>query len=271
MIGTQDLSRVEGATVYDETGDKIGKVSQIYLDDTTQDPAWVTVNTGFFGTSESFVPLQRAELSGDDVRVPYAKAQVKDAPRVDPDQHISREEERELYRYYGLDETGFSGNGTTGTSGTTDTTATGYADTTATTGTSGTTGTTDEASVTLSEEQLDVHKESHETGRVRLRKYTTTETQQVEVPVTKERLRVERTPATGTATGGHIADDDSVEEITLREERVDVTKEAVPVEEVRVAKEQVTEHETVSDDVRKEHADLDLEGKAGEQVRDDRR
>jgi len=261
MIGTQDLDRLEGATVVDESGDKIGKVSQVYLDDTSEDPAWVTVNTGLFGTSESFVPLQRASLTDDGVRVPYAKDQVKDAPRVDPDKHISREEEQELYRYYGLSGT----SGTTGTTGTTDTTGTtgtaaGFAG-----GAGVTTG--DEASVSLSEEQLRVQKESHEAGRVRLRKYTTTETRQVDVPVTKERLRVERTPATGTAAAGAITDDDQVEEITLREERVTVEKETVPVEEVRVAKEQVTEHETVSGEVRKEHADLDLDGSAEDDVR----
>jgi len=262
MIGNQDLNRIEGATVLDQSGDKIGKVSQIYLDDTSQDPAWVTVNTGFFGTSETFVPLQQADFAGDDLRVPYGKDQVKEAPRVDPDKHISREEEQELYRYYGLTES-------TGTAGfETGTGTAGYADVDTDAGRHEATGNVtsgEQASVSLSEEQLQVQKESQETGRVRLRKYTTTETKQVEVPVTKERLRVERTPATGEATTGaigEIGDQDQVEEITLREEQVNVQKEAVPVEEVSIAKEQVTEHETVSEDVRKEHADIDLDGSA---------
>jgi len=260
MIGTQDLNRLEGATVYDESGDKIGKVEQIYLDDTSQDPAWVTVNTGFFGTSETFIPLQAADFSGDDLRVPYAKDKVKDAPRVESDQHISREEEQELYRYYGLTETSGTTTGTTGTAGEHRGVTEGV-DTGVDTGVESR-ATGDEASVTLSEEQLEVQKHAQETGRVRLRKYTTTDTKQVEVPVTKERLRVEREPASGTATAGAIGDDDQVEEITLREEQVNVQKEAVPVEEVSIAKEQVTEHETVSEDVRKEHADLDLDGSA---------
>ncbi|MEJ7704363.1 MAG: PRC-barrel domain-containing protein [Geodermatophilaceae bacterium] len=60
---------------------KIGKVSQVYLDDTSGQPKWVTVNTGLFGTKESFVPLEQASFSGGALSVPVTKDQVKDAPR----------------------------------------------------------------------------------------------------------------------------------------------------------------------------------------------
>ena len=70
-------------------GDKIGSIGQIYLDDNTGEPQWVTVKTGLFGTSESFVPLDGATLSGGDVVVKYDKATVKDAPRVDADGNIT--------------------------------------------------------------------------------------------------------------------------------------------------------------------------------------
>ena len=45
--------------------------------------------------------------------------------------------------------------------------------------------------MTLSEERLKAGKERVEVGRVRLRKYTTTHTEKVDVPVTKEKLVVE--------------------------------------------------------------------------------
>ena len=77
------------------------------------------------------------------------------------------------------------------------------------------------------------------------------------VPVTKEKLVVERNPVAGERSAAPIADADQVEEITLREERAVVDKETVAVEEVRIGKEQVTEHEQVSAEVRKEHVDLD--------------
>jgi uncharacterized protein (TIGR02271 family) len=153
MIGTDALSRVIGKDVYDESGEKIGSASEVYLDDETGQPEWVTVRTGLFGTKESFVPLRDADLTDDGVRVPVSKAQVKDAPRIDTDGHLSPQEEQELYRYYGLGSgqattdtttTGTTGNiGTTGVAGTgrTDRDETTVTDTT-TTGTTGNIGTT---------------------------------------------------------------------------------------------------------------------------------
>src|SRR5829696_1263884 len=73
------------------------------LDDRTGQPEWALVNTGLFGTRSSFVPLAQTTQTGDDVRVPYDKQLVKDAPRVDPDGHLSEAEERQLWRHYGLD------------------------------------------------------------------------------------------------------------------------------------------------------------------------
>jgi uncharacterized protein (TIGR02271 family) len=236
------------------------------LDDTTGDPSWVTVTTGLFGTSQTFVPLEGATFDGDDLRLAHSKDKIKDAPRVDVDQHLSPQEENELYRYYGL-QSSFAGQEThthdtgvaTGTAGTTGTTGT-----TDTTGVTGGTGhTTDEAAMTLSEERLNVDKESQEVGRARLRKYVTTDTETVTVPVKKEKLTVERNPVEGTRSGGTISEGDDVEDITLREERAVVGKETVDVEEVRVGKETVTEQEQVSEQVRKEHVEVEGDASTG--------
>src|SRR3954447_19589826 len=121
MIGTDTISRVIGQDVYDESGEKIGSAAEVYLDDETGQPEWVTVRTGLFGTKESFVPIRNADLTDDGVRVPVSKTQVKDAPKIDTDGHLSPEEEQELYRYYGMgsesgtmqttDTTGMAGQG----------------------------------------------------------------------------------------------------------------------------------------------------------------
>jgi hypothetical protein len=103
MITQDQLRNMVGAAVYDRDGDKIGKVGQLYYDDATDQPTWVTVNTGFFGTHESFVPMSDAELNGDGVTVAYDKATVKDAPKIAEDGHLSPQEEQHLYRYYGVD------------------------------------------------------------------------------------------------------------------------------------------------------------------------
>lgn len=253
MISPNEIDRIEGSTAYDSSGDKVGKVGQLYLDDETGQPEWVTVSTGLLGTSESFVPLQGASFEGSNLRLAYDKDKIKNAPNVGADQHLDASEEDQLYRYYGIGSAG-----TTGQTYQTGTTGTDY-DRNRTTDT--------EAAMTLSEERLQVGKESVEAGRARLRKYTVTETQTVTVPVTKEKLVIERTPVTGDATVDPITETgDQVEEITLREERVVVGKETVAVEQVRVGKEVITENQQVSDQIRKERADLDVEGDVADTV-----
>lgn len=103
MISTDQIERLlSGGTVVSQTGEKVGKVGQVFLDDHSGEPEWVTVKTGLFGTAESFVPLADADVQGDEIRVPYTKDTVKGAPRVDDSEgHLSLGEEAELYRYYG--------------------------------------------------------------------------------------------------------------------------------------------------------------------------
>jgi len=250
MISNNQIAQIDGATVHGSDGSKIGKAGQVYLDDSTGAPSWVTVNTGMFGTSESFVPLQDATIEGDTVTVPYAKDKVKDAPRVAADGHLDVSEEEELYRYYGLSYGG--GQTTTGrTEGVYDAEGTVGRDTS---------GPTTDRAMTRSEEQLNVGTQKVETGRARLRKYVVTEEQTVTVPVEREEERLEREPITdanrGAATSGPDISEEE-HEVILTEERPVVSKETVPVERVRLDKETVTEQKTVSEDVRKEQIDLD--------------
>jgi uncharacterized protein (TIGR02271 family) len=270
MIGSETIDRMIGKDVYDASGDKIGSASEVYLDDESGQPEWVTVRTGLFGTKESFVPIRNADLTDDGVRVPVSKDQVKDAPKIDADGHLSPQEEQELYRYYDL---GF-GDGTTDT-GRTDTTAGlqtgtesttgmvggGYTDTDAR-GTVGhdTSGPTTDDAMTRSEERLNVGTRSEEIGRARLRKYVVTENATETVPVSREEVRVEREPITDATVGSALdgpAISEEEHEVTLRAERPVVETEAVPVERVRLDKETVTDTETVSADLRKEQIEVD--------------
>jgi PRC-barrel domain len=79
---------------------KVGGIGQIYLDDETSEPTWVTVKTGLFGTSESFVPLNQARLEGNDIIVDYDEDTIKKAPRIDADGDLTPREELALFRYY---------------------------------------------------------------------------------------------------------------------------------------------------------------------------
>jgi len=259
MYSITEPQQVLGRTVKSADGGKIGSAGQVYVDDQSGRLEWITVNTGLFGTKESFVPLRDATVQGDDLVVPYDKDRVKNAPQGDQDGdgHLSAEGEDELYRYYGI--TADYDTTTTGTAGYTE----GTVGTTAGLGTdSGTdvSGPETDNAMTRSEERIRVGTERVQTGRARLRKYVTTETVHQEVPVSRERLVVEREPITeaniGNATSGPDISEEE-HEITLSEERPVVAKETVPVERVRVDKEVETTTVGVDETVRKENIDLD--------------
>ena len=118
---------------------------------------------------------------------------------------------------------------------------------------------TDEA-MTRSEEHLRVGTATQEAGRVRLRKYVVTEQQSVQVPVTREEVRIEREPITDANRGDALegpAISEEEHEVVLHAERPVVATEAVPVERVRLGTETVTEQEQVSGEVRKEQIELE--------------
>ena len=100
MISPTNVASLIGATVTDLDGDKIGTVKQIYVDPRTGQPNWASVKTGFFGTAESFVPLDEAEAAEGDIRVPYSKDVVKDAPRLESHETLQDADEDNLYAYY---------------------------------------------------------------------------------------------------------------------------------------------------------------------------
>ncbi|BDM72030.1 hypothetical protein HEK616_55170 [Streptomyces nigrescens] len=94
--------KLTGLHVVDANGAKVGTVQQVYRDDATNEPEWITVRTGLFGMKETFIPLAGARRTGDELHVPHAKETIKKAPRIDADAHLDPSEETELYRHYGL-------------------------------------------------------------------------------------------------------------------------------------------------------------------------
>ncbi|WP_329302677.1 PRC-barrel domain-containing protein [Streptomyces sp. NBC_00659] len=104
MITQGRIATVSDHPVYDVDRDQIGDIKHVFLDDVTGEPEWVSVMIGLFGTSESLVPTHEATLVDDHLEVPYAKATVKDAPKVDVDAggFLSVDEEHRLYEHYGI-------------------------------------------------------------------------------------------------------------------------------------------------------------------------
>ncbi len=239
---------LQQGTVEGADGQNIGRVGQVYLDNETGQPNWVTVKTGWFGTSESFVPLDAATVEGDTIRVPYDKDMIKGAPHNEAGVPLTESDEQELYRYYGAG--GQAAYDTTTTSAAeADGRDTEFAAGTARAGEGG-------DYLTRSEEQLHVGTEKVETGRARLRKYVVTEDQTVTVPVSHEEVRLVREPVQpGEATDTTI--EEAAADVTLTEERVVVSKETVPVEKVSLGTETVTEQKDVTEAVRKEQIEFE--------------
>lgn len=114
--GSQQLSSLVGGTVqtdidprsligrraFDRDGTKIGTVDEVYLDDATGTPEWAAVRTGLF-TRDAFVPLEPSELVDEELRVPFKKALIRDAPDFGVGRHLSPEQELQLYHHYGMD------------------------------------------------------------------------------------------------------------------------------------------------------------------------
>ncbi|MEV7085769.1 PRC and DUF2382 domain-containing protein [Streptomyces sp. NPDC093085] len=271
-------SSLNGRSVYDRDGDKIGNVGQVYVGDRTGRPEWVTVRTGLFGMKESLVPLTGARRAGEDIHVPYAKDTVKEAPRLEADEHLDPGQEKQLYQHYGL--TAAGGIGTAAPMGRSAQARTGAgmgAESTMSTGRmaegargpamAGTRGADLGAmgkhgeELIRSEEELHVTTEEREVGHARLRKVVVTENVTTSVPLSHEEVRVvheaispeDRASIRGTRIG------EAQTEVTLHADQPLISKESIPVERVRMETEKVTEEREVSAEVRKEQIEYETD------------
>ena len=65
------LDELRGQPVYDNAGEKIGSVEEIYYDPATHSPEWIGIGTGFFGTKRVLVPVEGAQVSDDGLMIAY--------------------------------------------------------------------------------------------------------------------------------------------------------------------------------------------------------
>ncbi len=259
MTDVSDTRQLVGREAVDPSDTKIGTISDVYVDDETGQPAWLAVTTGLFGTKVSFVPLAGAQSSGDDVVVAFDKALVKDAPKAEADGHLSPEEEAELYHHYGQ----------TAPGGRADDDAADpdvKRDVERSGDSRERSGPETDDAMTRSEEELDVQKRTEQTGRVRLRKWIETEDVHITVPVRREKARLVTEPITDAnrdeaMTGADLTTDEH--EVVLSEEVIDVQKQVVAKERVRVEKETETDEVVVDESVRKERVEMDQDADPG--------
>ncbi len=276
--------RFAGYTVYDRDGDKIGKVDDLFLDETDQ-PEYVGVKMGFLGTKSTLLPFSMATVDDNDqsLRVAAEKSQVKDGPSFDDDREITPDFEREVHSYYGLegssdDRSGYgdyygdndehSGSATTD-SGSAGTVGSGMSMGDTESGEfrehdRGEEGVAqrgsdledeDELRVQRSEEELRAGTREREAGKMSVRKRVRTDRERIEVPVKHEEVSVERVPLDGEASDAQIGEEEV--DVPVTEEEVIVDKKAVAKEEVRIRKDVVEDTEVVEEDVRREEVEVE--------------
>jgi uncharacterized protein (TIGR02271 family) len=268
MPNTTEAYDARGRTLVDQSGEKIGKIDELYHDQEGGQAEWALVNTGLFGTKKTFVPIRSASPAGENLQVPLSKDQVKDAPRIDAEQELSEDEERRLFEHYGVPYTTEGSTTAQGPPNAAGSDDLGGGDissaNTAGPGQDVSGPNTDDA-MTRSEEELRVGTAERESGRARLRKYVVTEHVQTTVPVRHEEVRVEREPITDenvdeAMSGADISEEEH--EVVLHEEKPVVEKRAVPKERVRLETETVSEEREVSEEIRKEQIEAEGDDQA---------
>jgi hypothetical protein len=154
-----------GRSVLDRDGEKVGTFGEVYLDHETDRPAFAGVNTGLFGRNEHIIPLAGVTPAGDDLKVPYRREEVHEAPQVDADVALEPEQEAAILDHYEEEPSVRAG------------------------------GEDDAPEVVRSEEEVEFStRPTTRRERIRLRKVVVTDEVEKTVPVRREEVRVEHDP-----------------------------------------------------------------------------
>ncbi|WP_311356857.1 PRC and DUF2382 domain-containing protein [Corynebacterium riegelii] len=104
MTNFNRIEDLANATAYDVNGDKVGSVQDVYVNDTSGQPDFISVNHGLFGTGTSIVPLRGHSLRDGDLHLAFPKDRIEDAPDLDDNGHLTTNDQDALYRHYALTE-----------------------------------------------------------------------------------------------------------------------------------------------------------------------
>lgn len=257
--------------VYDRNDQKVGTVENVWADPDDQ-IGFLGISTGWLGLGKNhLIPAENITVDDDKgvIHVPYDADLIKDSPSYESTQELGDQAEANTYAHYGLagksltgsprfspadeyvgEETGISPEGT------------GYA--------GGTWGATDQPltgeyeeegesiEIPLAQEKLHVEKRDKGTGEVRLRKIVRTETVNQPVELRHEDVVVERVSG-GDIPRGEKPFGEETYSIPVREEEAFVEKTVESAGTVRARKVGETEHETISEEVRKEDVEIERE------------
>jgi sporulation protein YlmC with PRC-barrel domain len=95
--------KYEGYTVYDNRGEKIGKVDDLFIDESDREE-YIGVKMGFLGRKSTLIPMDIVRVNEADkaLEVSESKDHVKDAPSFDDDEDITPEYEDRIRSHFGL-------------------------------------------------------------------------------------------------------------------------------------------------------------------------
>lgn len=275
----------DGYQVNDKDGEKIGKVDDLFVDETDK-AEYIGVKMGLLGMNSTLIPMDacRADEGDQTITVAAEKSHVQDGPDFDNDEAISSEFEHRVRAHYDLDHReDDEGRGSYG----------GYYSDDEDHEDSGEVGPgmrmgdtdsgefrehppgeegvnqpgsdledKDELRVQRTEEELRAGTREREAGGVNVRKRVRTDREQVKVPKKREEVNVERVEVNEEASDAEIGEEEV--NMPVVEEEVVAEKKPVVKEEIRVQKDVVEDEEVVEEDVRKEEIEVDDEsGRSG--------
>jgi stress response protein YsnF len=225
---------------FDDAGNSIGAIEDVYIDEVSQQPEWIALRSGLFGTRLSFVPVASASWRDDGVHFPFSREAIKRSPHLDViDDRLEPDQKEELLRYYSH-QSGASSH---------------HVDVERELG--------DPTAVELvrSEEEVSVSTTARAGSRVRIVKYVVSENVTTTVEVRREMLRLEHEPFDADRPVATDAvewrDEATLGEVVLYEEEVVVAKRVVPRERVRLVVDTVTEMQRVDEIVRRERISVE--------------
>jgi sporulation protein YlmC with PRC-barrel domain len=96
--------KYEDYAIYDNAGEKIGKVDDVFIDETDREE-YIGVKMGLFGLSgKTLIPMEIARVDEQERRIEVAasKDQAKDAPHYQDDDDINHAFAAKIRDHFGL-------------------------------------------------------------------------------------------------------------------------------------------------------------------------
>jgi uncharacterized protein (TIGR02271 family) len=229
-----------GAEVFGADGEKVGTVAEVY-------PGYIVVEKGFFFPTDYYIPMSAiASADNNQVYLNLAKdAALNSGWDAQPTNLQATSYDTSVGSVTDIDR-GFDASAAR-------------------------IETDEEIRVPVMEEELTATVREREAGAVRIEKDVITEEQTLDVPVTEERVRVERRVVDRPISAADAdAFEETVIEVPLRTEEVDIQKRARVAEEVVVSKEATQRTERVADTVRREEVFVDEDATVDASFTEDR-